>query len=518
MTVRSFTLKRIEALLFIYGLSLNKRKCLIIFLSLRSGVYDKNDSLHGCANVPNVSLNIRFFYNGKARGLEFVEQKFMKTMEKFNPERVNSSSSSFEDNEIVHVTLPDTSTYLSVTTVLNYCKSKILTPYLRFLSFVGLRSFMNQHEICIHKTVYNIAYLLFAVGFMIVGYVLQYMSCFRRERGFCYMYVTRNKTLMAEYETIIHETCEASIIFSFILPSILHLVAYLHLIFVFRNTDDDQLPILMERVFLASTSISNGFISQRRLVRTLRVFFTISLIWLTLSFAVVNYMMLNGDVAFKWITRSPHQLTMFLKIVLVISTLWQDLIQCTIISNYCLQAELLRSFVRFMRERLLQSPVLPLEWMRDIEDFKKLLYYFNQKISPSVCLLIVMNLSYALSGTLWLFRYHIIDKETLPIFGFSLLNILLWAFMALAPFIQAARLSNSCEILKTVGQESRARPYVHQDTPTLELDSVLLYTTSLKINAQLFYLPITGRTLFFCLTIGGIVILTLGQCHYFTTS
>lgn len=71
-----------------------------------------------------------------------------------------------------------------------------------------------------------------------------------------------------------------------------------------------------------------------------------------------------------------------------------------------------------------------------------------------------------------------------------------------------------CGILKTVGQEARARPYVHLDTPTIELDSLLLYTSSLKINARLYHVPVTGKKLCFFATMAAIIILVLGQCHY----
>ncbi|KAJ8963821.1 hypothetical protein NQ314_005363 [Rhamnusium bicolor] len=80
---------------------------------------------------------------------------------------------------------------------------------------------------------------------------------------------------------------------------------------------------------------------------------------------------------------------------------------------------------------------------------------------------------------------------------------------------QGSRLSNSCDVLKTVGQEVRTRPYVHQDTPAYELDSILMYTTSLKINAKLFCLPIRGKYICFCIITAAVVILVLGQCHYF---
>jgi len=67
-------------------------------------------------------------------------------------------------------------------------------------------------------------------------------------------------------------------------------------------------------------------------------------------------------------------------------------------------------------------------------------------------------------------------------------------------------------MIRAVGHEIRIRPFVYQTTPGEDLDSILLYTSSLKMCARLFRIPIKGRYLCLLLTIGSISILTLGQC------
>lgn len=81
---------------------------------------------------------------------------------------------------------------------------------------------------------------------------------------------------------------------------------------------------------------------------------------------------------------------------------------------------------------------------------------------------------------------------------------------------QAARLTNACSTIRAVGHEIRIRPFVYQTTPGEDLDSILLYTSSLKMCARLFRIPIKGRYLCLLLTIGSISILTLGQCRFFS--
>nr|CAH7756458.1 unnamed protein product [Callosobruchus chinensis] len=203
-----------------------------------------------------------------------------------------------------------------------------------------------------------------------------------------------------------------------------------------------------------------------------------------------------------------------MKILLVTCTLAHDMVQATIISNYCLQAELLTNYALFLKEKILQQSVAPLEWMREIEDFKKLLNYFNSQIAHSVCILTIINISFSCSGLVWISNLDHIDRETLSGLTFSVLNIALWCFIALSPFLLAARLSHACQKLKTSGQEARTRPYVHLDTPTIELDSILLYTTSLNVCAKLYFTRITGTKICLYMTIVAIILLVLGQCHY----
>jgi hypothetical protein len=81
--------------------------------------------------------------------------------------------------------------------------------------------------------------------------------------------------------------------------------------------------------------------------------------------------------------------------------------------------------------------------------------------------------------------------------------------------LQASRLSNECESLRNTGQEVRTRPFVHQATPRNDLDSILLYTASLKLKAKLFCIPITGKYLCLVFMFGALCMLVLGQCHYF---
>lgn len=80
------------------------------------------------------------------------------------------------------------------------------------------------------------------------------MACFRRDRGFCYVKKSENVITEMKLDMVYQQICEGSFVFSFLIPSIFHFSGYLHAIIVTRTSDDEQIPILMERV---STLISS---------------------------------------------------------------------------------------------------------------------------------------------------------------------------------------------------------------------------------------------------------------------
>lgn len=119
---------------------------------------------------------------------------------------------------------------------------------------MGLRPLSLQPpDTCSFLEILSHYYTLQVIAFMVVGYILQYMACFRRDRGFCCKAYESSSDIVFEDErqrnpTLCEEICQASVLFSFVIPSVLHLIAYLHAVAVFRSSDDDQLPSLMERV------------------------------------------------------------------------------------------------------------------------------------------------------------------------------------------------------------------------------------------------------------------------------
>ncbi|XP_011069242.1 PREDICTED: uncharacterized protein LOC105155051 isoform X1 [Acromyrmex echinatior] len=443
-----------------------------------------------------------------------------------------TSITTFQSTDQVDEITEDYENFISTSAVLHYCKHKILRPYLRLLGVMGLRP-TNSDDHFLRCSILSNLHTIQVTIFICIGYILQYMACFRRDRGFCYKIFLEQNGPDNEQQTQ-EPSCYGNVIFSYLIPSILHLVAYLYTIYLFRVKENEQLQNLMERAFLLSSNpINHG--NQKRLVHILWLFIALSIVWIIMALVTVNIQMAERNIVFQWMENSPYQVKIMLKVFLIICTLWHDMVQGTIITSYCLQGQLLMSHLYFLRGKLLQHVLLPIDWMRDIDEFKKLLKYFNDELGPAVCIYTIVNLSWAVAGIIWLFQYYVNNGDSNHVTYVSAMNVVLWILISIAPFIQdilpsdgisvyvrmrysctAARLTNACSMIRAVGHEIRIRPFVYQTTPGEDLDSILLYTSSLKMCAKLFKIPIKSRYLCLLLTIGSISILTLGQCEFFS--
>lgn len=60
----------------------------------------------------------------------------------------------------------------------------------------------------------------------------------------------------------------------------------------------------------------------------------------------------------------PYTFKTILKILVIYTSLCQDAVQATVIACYCIQVQLLKYQLQFLRERLVQRTIQPLDWMR----------------------------------------------------------------------------------------------------------------------------------------------------------
>ncbi|XP_058466926.1 uncharacterized protein LOC131439654 [Malaya genurostris] len=434
-----------------------------------------------------------------------------------------------EDNIII-----DELTELEPTSViLRYCKRKFLRPYVCILGLVGLRP--NAVDVDLSTLLGHLQSIIVLV-LLIGGYTLQYMSGFRRDRGFLQpehpangdeaqsgfstttmssssalgvsssISIT-NTTAGTVMRAIMGNSGEA--IFIYIIPALLHLVGYVIAVYIYRFADNEHLQCLIERVFILCAT-------PRRLVATLWVYFVLGALWLAGS-TVYIWLLANEQpvpTQLKWTEELGPSGQNCVRCLLSVALFFHDLAQMVIIASYSLTCYLLRCYLQGLKEKLLLHTIEPLNWMREICEFRKLLHHLNGKVSAPVACLTLLNVSYTFTSVVHLFR----DLNTCPIgvFSFTVANLLLWLLISLTPFFQAASLTVTCRRTQTCGHLISIRPFVHRNTSSEDLNTVLLYASSLQMSAKLFRMPISAHYLCFFMFVCVISILTFGMCLSFT--
>lgn len=292
--------------------------------------------------------------------------------------------------------------------------------------------------------------------------------------------------------------------FIYVAPALLHLTGFLTAVFVYRIADNEQLQSLIERVFILSHA-------PKLLVKHFWIYVSFGLCWLAASTAYVVYLGTSQVEMSKnsYVTVKPDEAPQ-LKILLYISLFCQDLVQVVIICSYSVNCFLLRMYLLYLREKLLHRELESLDWMREIVEFRKMLHHLNTKLSIPICFLTLLNLSYAFASVFTLL--HDIDNCPIKLFSLSLANILLWTIISVVPLFQAAALTASCRNTQGCGHLISIRPFVHRHTASEELNTILLYASSLKMNAKIFRMPINVNYLCFLIFCCLIIILTFGMC------
>uniref|UniRef100_A0A1S4H5A1 Gustatory receptor n=2 Tax=gambiae species complex TaxID=44542 RepID=A0A1S4H5A1_ANOGA len=432
---------------------------------------------------------------------------------------------------------------------LRFCKRKFLRPYVVILAIAGLRPSSSDVEFLGRWIGHLQTFLVLLL--LIVGYMLQFLCGFRRDHGIIepiqplpisttpgwtitttttpdVVKQSPNWTIRDETSDFLTESGNLTInlnrepghlgllasgeaIFIYLVPALLHLNGFILAVFIYRFADNEQLQNLIERVFILSSN-------PRRLVLTLWLYFGLGLVWLGVSIAYVTLIGIDGVTVFErflsfgWtggLARWTHTGEL-LRALLSVTLFLHDLVQMVVIVSYGLMCYMLRCYLKALKEKLLLHTIEPLNWMREICEFRKLLHHLNTKISLPVASLTVLNLSYTVSSVAHLF--HNMTACPINIFTASLANILLWLVIALVPFFQAASLTVTCRQTQSCGHLISIRPFVHRNTSSEDLNTVLLYASSLKMSAKLFRMPVSAHYLCFLVLVCFIGVLTFGMC------
>lgn len=378
---------------------------------------------------------------------------------------------------------------------LQQCRKKVTKPFTLFLRVVGWQELYSGDSVRAKIINYIHPACVFIIIF--VGYIIQYAACFQRSG-------------------IIHEdtngtSCKTYIISEYIIPDIFHSLAYIVSFLMLRNAQSEHLNMLIEKVFLFTTAQdTSGLEKHGRLIRTLAFLFITGLIWIVLSTAVciVQIALTSNDISFSFLQTENKTGKIFLFLLLIISFIALDIIYVAVIINYCLQATLIIKYIEAIREKINQGVLTLNNVLKSTNDVTEILRILNEKTALALSLVLLNFLLMGITSSVVLLG-GLTKGYIQKIMAF--LNAIVWLLGSIVPFLMAARLSAVANRLTKVGHEIRAQPHFYRDTPESELDSFLLFMSSLSLKAKIFFIPIRLQTLMKILVIIFFVLLVLFQ-------
>uniref|UniRef100_A0A1A9WW19 Gustatory receptor n=1 Tax=Glossina brevipalpis TaxID=37001 RepID=A0A1A9WW19_9MUSC len=406
-----------------------------------------------------------------------------------NDIKIISNSSSLA-NTMTEISINDRrNDHEPTSAVLDYCKRKFLQPYTLILSIVALNP--TPTDTTYLRVVIGHMQSCFVVITLIFGYCLQCLSTYRFDRSLTSnrqeIYITQKIGLPP------HETPIGCIILS-----ALHLFGYVSAIIVWKFFEQEQQKNLIERVFLMTKQ-------PKSLCRTL---------WLLLTFEFTIFILFYictkpiDWTNSEWLQKLDQYWQVKVKITLSTILFIQDFLEVIILSNYCIESYLLRIYITSLSEKLLLHSIDILHWMRETLEFYTLLHRLNYYVSVPVGFLAFRSIVSVFGRCLYMFKYFGVlysNHKTI----LNVADILLQLLLCLLPFFMAASLTQKCKIIKSIGHRIRGRPFVYQNSSNEELNTVLLFSSSLEMSAELFRMPIQYNYLCFVLLSCSITFLTI---------
>ena len=456
----------------------------------------------------------------------------------------------------------------STSVALHLCKRKVLRPYFRLLAMLGWRPIIYPiaPEVTWYAKLFNAIYTLLVITLMIVGYVMQYASCFRQDGYPPYRNISDDQLIIksnkwttttanswgkpnntsnsslefgsdpSSLKTVNLYKCSGNFISLYLIPDMLHLFAYLFVLHLMRTPECECLQNLLERVFLQSTRINGWFVAQKKLVQTLRTFLTLCVTWVLVSvLGHTIHIMIFQEMCFTWMQPNSDLIVKIMTAFTIFSLTWNDIVCAAIVTSYSVHCQLNISFIHNLvsgvREKRIDLQVIQIQYRIDIQfinfflvyfqefskrvgESRKFIDYLNSEQALGVSLLIANFGCRAVVAIFGLLSQQIVVTSDAKIAVMVLISSVLWLSLLSVPVIQAVRLTNACQELRRIGHELRSRPFGYQETSQEDLDSLLLFTSNIQMEAKMLNIPIRASGVVSILLITTLIILFLGQINF----
>ncbi|CAH3177880.1 unnamed protein product [Porites lobata] len=450
----------------------------------------------------------------------------------------------------------------ATTSLLLTCKSQVIYPYFYILSLVAWRPFHIQsfrYQGCSLRKILNIMYTIFIFLLIIFSYGSSIMACqarpIKNELRYLHKTTAPIKTVTHPSSISPHPTnwtnvtapnhstttpssyfqeftsrpliygnstspgllpfytfatpafwrpavTECSHIFStYVVPNVLHFLAFFIGFYLFRIQESEGLNALIEKVFLLS-SVSRKIVSRLR-------FFLFGGI-LMVVFGVCNFILfcyafkLPSVTGFKRNSSAQWSVVCFM----VLGKVVEYCISAVTIVNYCAQCELLIFYLREINIRMEEKTKDLSIIMKDILEVKKNLTRINGLISVIATLIMFSSFEVAVIGVVNLAMYfqeirsnsQLVYRVFMPII--ALVLVIVPVFIASRLTAAARKFKQTCLQVRVFGYPSASQ---------LDLDSFVLFSHSAEMKAKLMFMPVHGSYLAAVIAILVFVLLLLLQ-------
>lgn len=306
--------------------------------------------------------------------------------------------------------------------------------------------------------------------------------------------------------------CRGNFFALYLVPNLLHLLAYLCVWYLMRTPESEKLENLMERGFLQTTRTTGWMMAHKKLVSSLRRIIWMCLAWLLLS-ALIHGLIVGSriqDLNLTWLKYGEPIKSLLIALTLA-SLTFNDLICGAIVTSYTVHCQLNISYIFNLCASIREKRIEFQEFYKRIEEARKFIDYLNDEQALGLSLLLITvgcKLSAGVYALLASGEFNLWSPYAIAI---VLLSLLFWSSLFAVPIVQAIRLTAACTDLRKIGHEIRARPFGYQDTDQSDLDSLLLYTTNLSMEARILRVPVTSSCTLIIVIVFLIVILMFGQ-------
>lgn len=218
--------------------------------------------------------------------------------------------------------------------------------------------------------------------------------------------------------------------------------------------------------------------------------------WLLLSLVIQVYIILATTSRMaSYLPTMSNTVQISLIGIMVASTFCQDVVHCLVVSNYCIECQLLMSYVFSISERVVEKSLILDVAMKELLEYEKFLGYLNQQVSPATLIFFILSTIRTFVAGSMLFQPGFLSLDIDAHWLIVVMLLVQWTTISIAPLVSAAFVTYASRTVGQVGHQVRVRPFGYQETPSEQLDSFMIFTASHRGSAKLCCFPISGALL-----------------------